>query len=80
MKSAGAAAEEAWLYLVVLKPGSRLALTHQHLFSPPTTYEALVGRLAAQVTSCPDRLARAAKKRWPRRFCQISLPRKELQK
>ena len=50
MKSAGAAAEEAWLYLVVLKPGGRLALAHQHLFSPPTTYEALVGRLAAQVT------------------------------
>ena len=59
MKSAGAAAEEAWLYLVALKPGGRLALAHQHLFSPPTTYEALVGRLAAQVTSCPGRLARA---------------------
>ena len=37
MKSAGAAAEEAWLYLVALKPGGRLALAHQHLFSPPTT-------------------------------------------
>ena len=47
MTSTGATAKEPWVYLAALKPGGQLSLAHQHVFSQPTIYEALVSRLAA---------------------------------